>query len=200
MYLVLKVPQEFARTLCPYWITSSNPYRWNKKLQDRHLEDKIQGLYSLSGKTSYQQILHVSKPRYGMLQCSYRTNICQESRQRCCRGACQISEWLEKLKPESRGTSWDLAVRPLFAKWIDALSFSQQCSCWWLDTYICNHRYRQVRVPFIYGTSIWSFVMPFTTFLAFCFDYLNGIIKKVHNLFWYKLHVITLKGALLQGE
>ena len=34
MYLVLKVPREFARTLWPYWITSSNPYRCMSRSRD----------------------------------------------------------------------------------------------------------------------------------------------------------------------
>ena len=64
------------------------------------------GLYSLSG-----------KPRYWMLQWSYRSEIWQAPRQQRCRGTCQISERLEKFKPESRGfeTSRDLAVRRLTA-------------------------------------------------------------------------------------
>ena len=107
-----------AARICPNPLAILNnvlqSIEMKKKLQDRHLEDKFQGLYSLSGKASYQQILHVSKLQYGMLQCSYRSQIWQESRQRCCRGACQISEWLKKLKPESRGfrlrgiLQWDL--------------------------------------------------------------------------------------------
>ena len=50
--------------------------------------------------------------------------ICIYIPQRCCRCACQISERLEKLKPESRGseTSQDLGVRP---------------SAWWILLVIC---------------------------------------------------------------
>ena len=43
----------------------------------------------------------VSNPRDWMLQRSYRSEIWQTSRQRCCRNASQISERLEKLMPES---------------------------------------------------------------------------------------------------
>ena len=59
----------------------------------------------------------VSKPRDWMLQWSYRSEIWQAPRQQLCRGTCQISERLEKFKPESRGfeTSRDLAVRRLTA-------------------------------------------------------------------------------------
>ena len=57
-----------------------------------------------------------------MLQWSYRSEIRQAPRQQRCRGTCQISERLEKFKPEFRGftTSRDLAVRRLTAKWIEA--------------------------------------------------------------------------------
>ena len=50
-----------------------------------------------------------------MLKLSYRSEMSQASRQRCCRGACQMSERLKKYKLESRGfeTSRDLAVRRL---------------------------------------------------------------------------------------
>ena len=44
----------------------------------------------------------VSRPRDWMIQCSYRYEIRQASRQRCCRCASQVSEQLQKLKPESR--------------------------------------------------------------------------------------------------
>ena len=59
----------------------------------------------------------VSKPRDWMLQWSYRSEIWQAPRQQRCRGTCQISERLEKSKPESRGfeASRDLAVRRLTA-------------------------------------------------------------------------------------
>ena len=52
----------------------------------------------------------------------YRTKIWQPSPQHSCRGASQISEWLEKSKPEPRGsdTSRDLAVRRPSAQWIEA--------------------------------------------------------------------------------
>ena len=65
----------------------------------------IQGLYSLSGKTSYCQ---TSKPRYLMLEWLYHSEILQTSWQHCCRGACQISEQLGESKRESGGSesSW----------------------------------------------------------------------------------------------
>ena len=56
-----------------------------------------------------------SKPRNWMLYCSYRTKIGQASQQRCRRGACQISERLQKFEYEFQSfeTSRDLAVRRL---------------------------------------------------------------------------------------
>ena len=71
----------------------------------------VQGLYSLNGKTSYRQI---SNSRSREIS---RSEIWQAPRQRCCQGACQISERLEKSKTESRGfeTSRDLVVRRLTA-------------------------------------------------------------------------------------
>ena len=68
-------------------------------------------LYSLSGQRSHGRSREVSKPKDWMLQWSHRSENWQASRQRCCRVACQISERLEKSKPESRGfeTSRDLA-------------------------------------------------------------------------------------------
>ena len=56
-----------------------------------------------------------------MLQ-SYRSDIWQASRKRCCRGVCQISKRLEMCKAESHRfeTSRDLAVRRLI-EWIEAL-------------------------------------------------------------------------------
>ena len=48
-----------------------------------------------------------------LAQRSYRFQRCQASRHRCCRGACQILQRLEKSKSESRGfkTSRDLTSR-----------------------------------------------------------------------------------------
>ena len=48
------------------------------------------GLYSLSGKTSYRQILQVLNPRDWMLQWSNHSEIWQASWQHCCRGACKF--------------------------------------------------------------------------------------------------------------
>ena len=66
----------------------------------------------------------VSKPRYWMLQWSYRSEDLQASRQRCCKGACQIAERLERSKQESRcfEASRDLVVRRPSASWIEAQS------------------------------------------------------------------------------
>ena len=60
---------------------------------------------------------HCRYCRDWMLQWSYRSEIWQAPRQQRCRGTCQISERLEKSKPESRGfeTSRGLAVRHLTA-------------------------------------------------------------------------------------
>ena len=57
-----------------------------------------------------------------MLHWSYRSEIWQASGRRGCRGACHISERLEKSKAESGGleTSRDLAVARPSAKWIEA--------------------------------------------------------------------------------
>ena len=59
----------------------------------------------------------VSKPRDWVFWLSHRSEIWQAPRQRCCRGACQISERLEKSKHEycNLETSRDLAVRRLTA-------------------------------------------------------------------------------------
>ena len=59
----------------------------------------------------------------GCYNWSYRSEIWPTFRQRCCRGAWQILELLEKYKPESRSfeTTRDLAVRRPFALWIKPL-------------------------------------------------------------------------------
>ena len=97
----------------------------------------VLGLYSLSGKTSYRQIswsleaarlsvivivshwnlTGISAALLPRCLSNFRAEIWLASRQRCCRGACQISEQLKKSKPESRDfeTSRDLAVRRLTA-------------------------------------------------------------------------------------
>ena len=50
--------------------------------------------------------------------------------------ACQILEWLEKSKPQSRGfeTSWYFAVRRLTALWIEAQNIGSRADAWagWL--------------------------------------------------------------------
>ena len=59
----------------------------------------------------------VSNPQDSGLDFSNRSEIWQASRQRCCRGACQISERYDNYNIQSRGfeTSQDLAVRRLTA-------------------------------------------------------------------------------------
>ena len=60
------------------------------------------GLYSLSGRTSYRNIswsLEAAKLDVIMIESLWNLT----SQQCCCWGACQISERLEKSKPESRG-------------------------------------------------------------------------------------------------
>ena len=61
----------------------------------------IQGLYSQSGKTSYRQISWSLKAaRLDVMIMVSLWNLA--SRQHCCRIGCQISERLQKSKPESR--------------------------------------------------------------------------------------------------
>ena len=60
-----------------------------------------QGMYPLSPFTTRSR--KASKPWDWMLELSYDSEIWQASWQCCCRGACQISEWLEKFKPKYRG-------------------------------------------------------------------------------------------------
>ena len=71
-----------------------------------------QGLYSLSGKTSYQQISSSLEAARLDAITMYRSQIWQASRQRCCRGACQILERMQKPKRKARGfeASRDLAL------------------------------------------------------------------------------------------
>ena len=92
-------------TMCDW---SSSSYI-SRALVHRLICPKL-GLYSLSGKTSYRQIswsLEATSLDVAMVVSLWN----------CCRGTCQISEQLEKFKPESRGfeTSRDLAVRRLHA-------------------------------------------------------------------------------------
>ena len=71
----------------------------------------IQGLYSLSGKTSYRQISwSLEAARLGVIMIVSLSNLTG-------RDACYISEQSEKSKPESRSfeTSRDFAVRRLTA-------------------------------------------------------------------------------------
>ena len=95
-----------------------------------------QGLYSLSGKMANHQISwRLAKLRVWMLW-EYHSGIWQASRQKCCWGAFQISERLEKFKPESYGleTSWDHAVRHLTTYWIKAQCLSGSPDILW---YLC---------------------------------------------------------------
>ena len=72
---------------------------------------------ALAGDVLIQAVFQC-EDHFSMHRCiSYHFAIWQASRQHCCRVACQISEQLEKSKPESCGfrTSWDLAVRCLTA-------------------------------------------------------------------------------------
>ena len=85
---------------------------------------QIMDLYSICSKTFSARSREASKPRYWLLSWSYRFAIWRASRQRCCQGACQISELLEKSKYESHGfeSSWDLAAaRRPSVWWIGAL-------------------------------------------------------------------------------
>ena len=67
-----------------------------------------------------------------MLERSYRTGIWQASRQRYCRGGCQISERLEKFNHESRGyeAPRGLAVRRPTALWIETLLWTASQHAW----------------------------------------------------------------------
>ena len=72
----------------------------------RHTQDLNMAVRRLTAKSVWHftaKPRDVSRPRDWMLQCSYRYGIRQASRQRCCRGAGQMSDQLQKFKPESRG-------------------------------------------------------------------------------------------------
>ena len=77
-----------------------------------------QGLYSISGKTSYRQFSWSFEATRLDVMIIYRSEIWQASRQSCCRGAWQISEPLGKSKLESLvfENSRNLAVRRPSAK------------------------------------------------------------------------------------
>ena len=96
---------------------SLKPYRGHSlhKADSRMAPVPTQGLYSLSGKTSYRQIswsLEATRLDVIMIISLWNLTGISTALQRC-RDACQISEWLGKSKPESHGveTSRDLAVR-----------------------------------------------------------------------------------------
>ena len=93
--------------LCHFW------FSWWLGMQ--HVA--VQGLYAPSGRMSYCKISwSLAAARFGS-GFSNRSEICQTPLQQGCRGACQISEWYNHDKIQSRGfeTSWDLAVRCLTA-------------------------------------------------------------------------------------
>ena len=77
----------------------------------------------------------VSKPRDFMLEWLDRSEFWQASRQCCCRGARQISERLEKSKPEYCGfaTSRNHAVRRLVNR--GHVVFTRDCSTFIMITY-----------------------------------------------------------------
>ena len=70
------------------------------------------------------------------------SKIWKEYRQCCCRGACQISEQLEKSKPKSRGfeTSRGIAVRRLSAELIELQQTPSLATCDWKPIGL-NHRH-----------------------------------------------------------
>ena len=87
-------------------------YRWahrptTKILTNRWVDISGQGLYSLNGRTA-----NLVKSQSHGIGCYNDRIALKFDRQRCCRGACQISE-LEKSKPESRGfeSSRDRMIR-----------------------------------------------------------------------------------------
>ena len=99
-----------------------------------------EGLYSLSGKDVVPSNPVKSRSREMGLYWSYSFEIWQATRQPCCRGACQISERLEKFKPESRGfeTLRDLTVRRLSASCMEAQNPDIVIHCQWKRVYRTN--------------------------------------------------------------
>ena len=93
-------------------------------------------------------------PREWMLYWSYRSEIWQAFRQRCCRGAYQISKRLEKSKPQSRcfETSRDLAVRRPYAWWIEALETVTR------DDYLLDEMKKEwpVLIRHLHGLTHWG--------------------------------------------
>ena len=73
----------------------------------------VQGLYSLSGRTSDARSREVSKPRNSFLNFSNRSEIWQAHRQQCCQAVRHISKRYEHCNIRYRGfvTSRDLSVR-----------------------------------------------------------------------------------------
>ena len=75
----------------------------------------------------------VSKPRDWCLELSDCSEIWQAPQQRCCRGACQMSEQCDNSNYQSRGfeTSRDLTIRRLIGYWNGALIPCQWISFGW---------------------------------------------------------------------
>ena len=95
-------------------------------------------LYSLSHKTSYHQILWTREAaRLNVMMIVTLWNLSGIS-QPCCRGACQVSERLEKSKPESRGFegSYDKTSVPLMNKGPDI--FSSKFFAIWFFLFVTN--------------------------------------------------------------
>ena len=92
---------------------TSLPVKCQRDINSEHSIPKLQDFARSYDTMPHNKFREVSKPRYWMSCWWYCSEILQVSRQRCCRGACQISERLAKSKPESRAieTSRDLAVR-----------------------------------------------------------------------------------------
>ena len=103
----------FISTWIQIWLNVSGVWDWHTL-----------GLLSLSGKTSYRQISwSLEEARdIGCYNDRIGLEFGRAYRQRCCLGACHVSEPLEHFKTESRSfeTSRDLPVRRQSAKWNEA--------------------------------------------------------------------------------
>ena len=124
-------------------MASLSPNELNKELNRERFSLKyfeIKDLYSICSKTFSARSREASKPRDWLLSWSYRFAIWRASRQRCCQGACQISELLEKSEYESHGfeNSWDLAA-------------ARRPSVWWIGTLM----------PYMYRPELVIAVFPF---------------------------------------
>ena len=88
----------------------------------------LQGLYSLSGKTSYRKIsCSLEDARFGFKLFQSLWNLAGTSAVLPPRCPCQISERYDHCNIQSRGfeISRDLAVRRLTAWWIEALGLTR---------------------------------------------------------------------------